>query len=68
MDKTPHDITHSILMLPVPVQSEEEKNAAAGKATHTGIGCDGCGAYPVVGTRYKYVQYFIEVVPGLTSF
>jgi hypothetical protein len=62
MDKAPHDITHSILMLPVPVQSEEEKNIAAGKAMHTGISCDGCGAYPIVGTRYKYVQSPMKVI------
>ncbi|CAG8710970.1 2976_t:CDS:2, partial [Acaulospora colombiana] len=46
-EKTPHDVSHSILMHPVPVKSEEEKNKEAGKATHNGIGCDGCGMSPV---------------------
>ncbi|PVF93386.1 cysteine proteinase [Serendipita vermifera] len=56
-DKTPHDVTHSILMLPVPEKSEEEKNKEAGKATHKGVGCDGCGMSPLVGTRFKCLEW-----------
>ncbi|PVF93387.1 cysteine proteinase [Serendipita vermifera] len=55
-DKKPHDITHSIRMLPVPEKSEEEKNKEAGKATHKGISCDGCGMSPVIGTRFKCLE------------
>ncbi len=34
-------------------EKEKQKEKVSDKVIHPGITCDGCGAFPIVGIRYK---------------